>query len=116
MSRSLTRLQALLLGAAVLLGAGLGVAGLFTVGSRGWFGKDALTVRVGFADVRGVEVGTRVRIQGIDAGEVEAILPPENPGEPVKLQLRIAGKYRHLVRQPLLTAELAASPPEPTTM
>src|SRR5207253_2333464 len=41
---------------------------------------------------------TRVRIQGIDAGEIEAIVPPENPGEPVKLQLRIAGKYRHLVR------------------
>ena len=98
MSRSLTRLQALLLGAVVLLGAGLGVAGLFTVGSRGWFGRDALTVRVGFADVRGVEVGTRVRIQGIDAGEVSAITPPRPPDGQVVLHLRLKGELRELVR------------------
>jgi phospholipid/cholesterol/gamma-HCH transport system substrate-binding protein len=97
-SRSLTRLQALLLGAVVLLGAGLGVAGLFTVGSRGWFGRDALTVRVGFADVRGVEVGTRVRIQGIDAGEVSAITPPRPPDGQVVLHLRLKGELRELVR------------------
>jgi phospholipid/cholesterol/gamma-HCH transport system substrate-binding protein len=97
-SRSLTRLQALVLGAVVLLGAGLGVAGLFTVGSRGWFGKDALTVRVGFADIRGVEVGTRVRIQGIDAGEVSAITPPQPPDGLVVLHLRLKGELRDLVR------------------
>lgn len=98
MSRSLTRLQALVLGAVVLLGAGLGVAGLFTVGSRGWFGKDALTVRVGFADIRGVEVGTRVRIQGLDAGEVAAITPPQPPDGLVVLHLRLKGELRDLVR------------------
>jgi phospholipid/cholesterol/gamma-HCH transport system substrate-binding protein len=97
-SRSLTRLQALLLGAVVLLGAGLGVAGLFTVGSRGWFGQGALNVRVGFADIRGVEVGTRVRIQGIDAGEVAAITPPQPPDNQVVLHLRLKGELRDLVR------------------
>jgi phospholipid/cholesterol/gamma-HCH transport system substrate-binding protein len=97
-SRSLSRLQAVFLGLVVVAGVGLGVLGLFTVGSRGWFGKDALHVRVGFPEIRGVEVGTRVRIQGIDAGEVVGIHPPEQPDGPVVLRLRIKGEYRHLVR------------------
>jgi phospholipid/cholesterol/gamma-HCH transport system substrate-binding protein len=88
----------LLLGIAVLLGVGLGVVGVFLVGSRGWYGKDALEVRVAFREIRGVEVGTRVRIQGIDAGEVTAINPPENPDAPVLLHLRLKGEFRHLVR------------------
>jgi phospholipid/cholesterol/gamma-HCH transport system substrate-binding protein len=97
-SRSLSRLQAVFLGAVVLLGAGLGVLGLFAVGSRGWFGNDALHVRAGFREVRGVEVGTRVRVQGIDAGEVVAIDPPAGPHDPVILRLRLKGNFRHLVR------------------
>jgi phospholipid/cholesterol/gamma-HCH transport system substrate-binding protein len=97
-SRSLTRLQALFLGTILVLGVGLAVLGLFAVGSRGWFGKDALHVRVGFREIRGVEVGTRVRIQGMDAGEVVAIAPPEEPGDSVTLRLRLRGNFRRLVR------------------
>jgi phospholipid/cholesterol/gamma-HCH transport system substrate-binding protein len=97
-SRSLSGLQALVLGAVVLVASGLGVAGLFAVGSRGWFGKDSLHVRAGFKEIRGVEVGTRVRIQGIDAGEVVQITPPDSPESDVILRLRLKGQYRHLVR------------------
>jgi phospholipid/cholesterol/gamma-HCH transport system substrate-binding protein len=96
-SRSLSPLQALVLGLVVLLGAGLAVLGLFTVGSRGWFGKDALHVRAGFPEVRGVEVGTRVRIRGIDAGEVVEITPPADDEGLVILRVRIKGEYRKLV-------------------
>jgi phospholipid/cholesterol/gamma-HCH transport system substrate-binding protein len=98
LSRSLTRWQALVLGAAVLLGVGLAVLGVFAVGSRGWFGKDALNVRAAFREVRGVEVGTRVRIRGIDAGEVVALSPPEEDRGPVILHLRLKGDFRRLVR------------------
>jgi phospholipid/cholesterol/gamma-HCH transport system substrate-binding protein len=97
-SRSLSRLQALTLGLVVLCGAGLGIAGLFAVGSRGWFGRDAMHVRVGFKEIRGVEVGTRVRIQGIDAGEVVEIQPPAQADGPVILRMRLKGQLRHLVR------------------
>jgi phospholipid/cholesterol/gamma-HCH transport system substrate-binding protein len=97
-SRSLSGLQALALGAVVLVALGLGVAGLFSVGSRGWFGKDSLHVRSGFKEIRGVEVGTRVRIQGIDAGEVVQIVPPDSPDGNVVLRLRVKGEYRHLIR------------------
>jgi phospholipid/cholesterol/gamma-HCH transport system substrate-binding protein len=88
----------LVLGLTVLAGVGLSVAGLFAVGSRGWFGDDPLHVRVGFREIRGVEVGTPVRIQGIVAGEVVGITAPETPDDPVILRLRLKNQYRRLVR------------------
>ena len=87
-----------MLGLIVFLGVGLAVVGLFAVGSRGWFGKEPLHVRVGFREIRGVEIGTRMRIQGIDAGEVVTILPPESPDSPVVLRLALKDEYRRLVR------------------
>jgi phospholipid/cholesterol/gamma-HCH transport system substrate-binding protein len=89
-------MQAVVLGAVVVAGLGLGTLGLFAIGNRQWLG-DAFHVTAGFADIGGVEVGTRVRIQGIDAGEVVAIVPPTAAGDPVKLKLRLAGRLRHLV-------------------
>jgi phospholipid/cholesterol/gamma-HCH transport system substrate-binding protein len=97
-SRTLSRSQALVLGLLVLVGVGLAMIGLFAVGSRGWFGKEPLHVRVGFPEIRGVEVGTRVRIQGIDAGEVVDILPPDAPDGAVVLRLALKNDYRRLVR------------------
>lgn len=97
MSRELTRLQALVLGGIVVAALFLGGYALFAIQERRGLGADAFTVHAGFRDIGGVEVGTRVRVQGIDAGEVDAILPPEVPGEPVKLRLRMGGKLRHLV-------------------
>lgn len=98
MSRSLSRLQAVLLGFVVLLGLGLGGVGLFLVGSRTWFAGDSFHVRSGFKGIQGVELGTRVRVQGIDAGEVVAIEPPAAPGGNVVLKMRIDGKMRSLIR------------------
>jgi phospholipid/cholesterol/gamma-HCH transport system substrate-binding protein len=97
-SRSLSRWQALMLGLVVLAGAGLGGLGLFVVGSRVWPGRHDLHVHAAFAEIRGVEVGARVRIQGIDAGEVVGIAAPGSPHDPVVLRLRVRQEYRHLVR------------------
>ena len=77
MLRTLSGLQAILLGVVVLLGVGLVGVAVFAVGSRQWFGSNALHVRAGFPDVQGVEVGTRCRIRGLDAGEVVALDVPE---------------------------------------
>lgn len=98
MSQSLSRKQAILLGACVLLVLALAGMALSVFGERAGWGGGHFRVHVGFADIAGVEVGGRVRIQGMDAGDVEAILPPEQPGDKVKLRLRIADKFRHLVR------------------
>jgi phospholipid/cholesterol/gamma-HCH transport system substrate-binding protein len=45
-----------------------------------------------------LEVGHRVRVQGIDAGVVEGIEPPGKPGEPVTLVFRVDKKLHPLVR------------------
>ena len=79
-------------------GLALGVVGLFLIGGRGWYDGGAFHVRAGFHEIRGVEVGTRVRLKGMDAGEVVAVLPPERIEEPVVLRLLLRGEYRRLVR------------------
>ena len=99
MSRNLSRTQASLLGLLVIVTLALGGSALLILNERSGWGGGSIRVLVGFPDINGVEVGTRVRIQGMDAGEIEAILPPDDPGQPVKLRLRIAGKYRHLLRE-----------------
>jgi phospholipid/cholesterol/gamma-HCH transport system substrate-binding protein len=99
MVRPLSRWQAALLGAVVLSGLLLTLLGLFAIGSRGWFGSDALRVQVAFPEIRGVELGTRVRIHGIDAGEVVAIERHDDEENPVRLQLLIKGEFRPEVRE-----------------
>jgi phospholipid/cholesterol/gamma-HCH transport system substrate-binding protein len=97
MSGQLSRPQAVILGIVVIVSLALGLAGLFAIGSRNGLDSSAFAVRAQLDDIGGVEVGTRVRLQGIDAGEVEAIVPPSYPGDKVLLQLRVAGRLRHLV-------------------
>lgn len=97
MSRQLSRLQALVLGLVVLAGLGLGLWGLFAAEGRNGLDSSAFAVQAGFDDIAGVEVGTRVRIQGIDAGEVAGVIAPAAAGDKVRLRLRVAGRLRHLV-------------------
>lgn len=99
MSRSLTRLQALVLGAVVLAGLALAALGVFAVGGRQGLWADTFHVTVGFPQLRGVEVGTPVRVQGIEAGEVVRIDAPATPGGDVVVRLRLRANLRHLVRQ-----------------
>jgi phospholipid/cholesterol/gamma-HCH transport system substrate-binding protein len=97
-TRSLSRGKALVLGVVVLVGVALLGGGLFAVGSLGWFDRGAFPLRASFKQVGGVEKGTRVRVQGIDAGEVVRVEPPERPGDPVVVHMKLRGDYRHLVR------------------
>jgi phospholipid/cholesterol/gamma-HCH transport system substrate-binding protein len=97
-SRSLSRFQSVLLGLIVLTGLSVAGGALFLIGGRGWYGSDAFHVRAGFHEIRGVEVGTRVRLKGMDAGEVVAVLPPDQLDDLVVLRLKIKGEYHRLIR------------------
>jgi phospholipid/cholesterol/gamma-HCH transport system substrate-binding protein len=108
-TRSLSRFQAILLGLLVLGGLVLGGLGLFWIGGRNtagvppflarWLLPDTFQLRAGFGKIQGVEVGTRVRVRGIDAGEVIAIERPATPKGDVTLILRLKGSLRDFVRQ-----------------
>jgi phospholipid/cholesterol/gamma-HCH transport system substrate-binding protein len=87
-----------LLGTVVLAGLALAVAGLFAIGSQHWLWHDSFQVRAGFPKIQGIEAGTRVRVQGMDAGEVEGVELPAQPGGNVVLRLRLDPKMRDLIR------------------
>jgi phospholipid/cholesterol/gamma-HCH transport system substrate-binding protein len=80
---------------AVLALAGFGI---YQVAGRHWRVQPTFHIRAEFAAIGGVEAGHRVRIQGIDAGVVERVVPPGEPGRPVELVLRIDERLRPLVR------------------
>jgi phospholipid/cholesterol/gamma-HCH transport system substrate-binding protein len=84
---------------AVLALAGFGIG---QVASRQWRVQETFRVRAEFATIGGLEVGQRVRVQGIDAGVVEAIVPPREPGRPVGLVFRVDARLRPLVRSDAL--------------
>lgn len=110
MSRSLSRWQAVLLGLVILVVLGGSLTGLFAIGSRYAPWNDTFDLRVGFKQIRGVEVGTRVRVQGVDAGEVVAVDPPDGPGGKVVLTLRLDHgrlRSRSLIRADA-TAQIAS--------
>ena len=105
MSRALTRLQAAVLGAAVLAGLGLGAWGLFRVGDRHQLWADTFTLQVGFPRLQGVGVGTPVRVRGVEAGVVTAVeLPADAPDAPLTLRLQLDRRF-----QPLVFADASAT-------
>jgi len=81
--------------AAVLALAGFGVA---QVAGRQWRVQPTFAVSADFPTIGGVDRGARVRVQGIDAGVVDAVVPPTEPGGPVRLRFRVDGRLRRLVR------------------
>src|SRR3954452_16868519 len=81
--------------AAVLALAGFGVV---QVAGRQWGVKKTSTVAADFATIGGVGEGARVRVQGIDAGVVDAVLPPAAPGGKVRLRFRVDERLRRLIR------------------
>src|SRR5437867_302943 len=98
----------MMLGLGVLVALVLATVGLFGIGSRhtaglpefvtNWLMPESFHLKAGFRKIHGVEIGTRVRVKGIDAGEVESIERPTQPSGDVVLVMRIAGKHRDLVR------------------
>jgi phospholipid/cholesterol/gamma-HCH transport system substrate-binding protein len=80
---------------AVLALAGFGA---HQVAGRRWQVQPTFRVRANFETIGGVEAGHRVRLQGIDAGVVDQVIAPSEPGQPVELVLRIDARLRSLVR------------------
>jgi phospholipid/cholesterol/gamma-HCH transport system substrate-binding protein len=73
--------------------------GMIQVASRQWRVQKTFPVRVAMTTIGGLEVGSQVRVLGIDAGVIERIEPPGMPGQPVMLLLRIDEGLRPLVRR-----------------
>ncbi len=86
-------------GALVAAAVGLAAWGAARIAERRFRAGETFRVRAEFASIAGVEAGDRVRVQGINAGVVEAVIPPQLPGQPVALVLRINAQLRPLIRK-----------------
>ncbi len=76
----------------------LAAFGVSEVATRQWRVQKTFHVSADFATVGGVGEGATVRVQGMDAGVVDAVVPPARPGDLVRLRLRVDESLRHLVR------------------
>ena len=98
MSREISRTRALFNAAFAMALLAVGGYGASRVANRHWQFRETFSVRVEMAQIGGVELGGKVRVQGMDAGVVESIVPPALPGRPVILVLKLDNALRGLVR------------------
>lgn len=85
-------------GVFVLGGIALFTLGLFLIGSRRGIFEDQFDVYTEMSKVSGLQTGAKVRVAGMDAGEVEDIHVPAGPSAPFRVKMRVVEKLHPLVR------------------
>ena len=85
-------------GAFVIGGLVLFAAGLFLIGDRRMLFTDTFRVYAEFRQVAALDTGAKVRVAGIDAGEVEQILVPQGPSGRFRVRMRVRSDLRPLIR------------------
>ena len=72
--------------------------GLFLIGDRRQLFEDSFEVTAGFSRLAGLQNGAKVRVAGLDAGEVIEIHYPLSPAEQFQVRMRIIEDLQPLVR------------------
>ena len=85
-------------GAFVAGGILLFAVGLFLIGDRRLLFAEQFELDAQFGRVTGVQVGTKVRTAGLDAGEVLELQLPSRPSERFVVRMRVREDLRPLVR------------------
>ncbi len=85
-------------GAFVIGGVLLFAVGLFLIGNRRMLFNDTFEVYAEFANISGLQNGAKVRVAGMDAGEVTTIHVPPNPSARFRVKLRIREDMHPLIR------------------
>ena len=85
----MNRTRTALVGAFVLLGLLLFGGGLFLIGDRRLLFAEQFELNTTLTKVTGLQVGTRVRVAGLDAGEVLDVALPPRPSAPFVIRMRV---------------------------
>ena len=85
-------------GAFVIGGILLFALGLFLIGDRRMLFSDNIDIYAEFADIAGLQNGAKVRVGGMDAGEVETIQVPNSPSAKFRVKLRVREDLHQLLR------------------
>lgn len=86
------------MGAFVVAGVLLFSLGLFLIGNRRMLFTDNFSVYAEFASISGLQNGAKVRVAGMDGGEVTDIHVPPTPSAKFRVKLRIRENLHPLVR------------------
>jgi phospholipid/cholesterol/gamma-HCH transport system substrate-binding protein len=90
--------KAAAVGAFVIAGILLFGAGLFLIGDRRMLFSDTFEMYAEFANIAGLQDGAKVRVAGMDAGEVEGIHVPPGPSASFRVKLRVREDLHPLIR------------------
>ncbi len=78
--------------------------GLFLIGDRRLLFDPQFELNTAFGKVTGLQAGSKVRLAGLDAGEVLDIMIPSRPSEKFVVRLRLRQDVRQLVRRDSIAA------------
>lgn len=102
----MSRTQLSLVGTFVVVGVLLFAVGIFMIGDRRLLFTEHFPVNADFGNVTGIQVGTRVRVGGFDAGEVLGIRIPSSPAGRFQVSMRVREDLHPLVREDSVAAVL----------
>jgi phospholipid/cholesterol/gamma-HCH transport system substrate-binding protein len=86
-------------GAFVIGGLLLFAVGIFLIGSRRMLFDDTFRVYAEFSQIAALENGAKVRVGGMDAGEVEHIQVPAGPSGRFRVRMRVREALHQIVRR-----------------
>jgi len=92
-SRDKTAMGAFVIGGLLLFGFGL-----FLIGDRRMLLSKSAEYYTGFAQISALESGAKVRVGGMDAGEVVEVRVPSGPGSTFRVKFRIVEKLFPVIR------------------
>src|SRR5262245_29650837 len=86
------------LGVFLVVGLLLFGAGLFWIGDRRQLFNESIDLYTEFANISALQRGAKVRVSGLDAGEVLDIQIPPNPGAKFRVRFRTLADFRTILR------------------
>jgi len=86
------------LGAFIVGGLILFGVGLFWIGDRRQLFTKNIELQTEFANISGLAAGAKVRVSGVDAGEVLDIGIPPSPDSKFRVHFRVTDKFRTILR------------------
>ncbi|MGH9327099.1 MAG: MlaD family protein [Terriglobia bacterium] len=89
----------ILVGVFIVCGIVLFCVGLFIIGNQEELFHRHFTVYTTFSRIATLQTGDKVRVAGMAAGELTGIQIPKTAAAPFRIELKIARKFRPLVRE-----------------
>jgi phospholipid/cholesterol/gamma-HCH transport system substrate-binding protein len=72
--------------------------GLFWIGDRRLMFAESLILHTEFTNLSGLRQGSKVRVSGMDAGEVLLITVPAGPGDKFRVRFRVLARFHPILR------------------